>query len=463
MPGEEKKHKYFEDNDLGFRLKGFLQYFEDIYFEADLHGMIRFVSPSVKNVSGYAPEELTGMNMQDIYVNPELRDHYIRILSEKGFVKDYEVELYDKNSNIRKCTITSRLLKRPHDVPTGIIGIIRDVTEKLNYVNKLEESESKYRALLEHTAAQIIYTDTKGKILIINKRAAAYLNKKSHELTGKNVSEIYSGEYAKKLVACLKRSVAKESGVVCEINTEESKLWLLINIQPVFDKQGKVTGMVILKNDITDRKDFEAESQKLTLAVEKSTASLMITGPGGEIIYCNPRFVKMTGYNFHEIARKKANFITGNELDGQKLRDIQSTLKKGESWDGEIRSRKKNGEFFWEEVTIAPVFDDDHKLQNYIRVGLDITANKKMTEYRERSLKNLEILNETALRIINISKREDVFQVLGEQLVKIIPDHYFLLGTYNPADSNISNRFLYVESGILANFLKLSKIKNLKG
>ncbi|MFW5821003.1 MAG: PAS domain S-box protein, partial [Bacteroidota bacterium] len=126
MPGEEKKHKYFEDNDLGFRLKGFLQYFEDIYFEADLHGMIRFVSPSVKNVSGYAPEELTGMNMQDIYVNPELRDHYIGILSEKGFVKDYEVELYDKNSNIRKCTITSRLLERPHDVPTGIIGIIRD-------------------------------------------------------------------------------------------------------------------------------------------------------------------------------------------------------------------------------------------------------------------------------------------------------------------------------------------------
>ncbi len=464
MPGQDKDHKSVLEKDIGYRLKDFLQHFEEIYFEAGLDGTIRFVSPSVENVSGYTPEQLIGMNMRDIYVNPESREKYIEILTEKGFVKDYELELYDKKKDIRKCTITSRLLKNDEGAYTGIMGIIRDVTEKLEYINKLQESESKYRALLEHAAAQILYTDTDGKILIINKLACAYLNKKSEDLNGKYISEVYSANYAQKLMDCLQKSVSRKSGVACEINTEENnnKLWLLINIQPVFDRKGNVTGTVILKNNITDRKDFEIESQKLTMAVEKSTASLMITSPNGEIIYCNPSFVKMTGYNFREIARKKANFISGNELDGRKLKDIHKTLEKGESWEGEIKSRKKDGKYFWEEVTIAPVFDDDHNLQNYIRIGLDISANKRIAEYREKSLKNLEILNETALRIINISKDEDVFRLLGEQLIKIIPEQYFLLGTYNPEDSYISNRFLHMEKGVLLNFLNMSKVKNIR-
>lgn len=464
MRGKDKDHKIIEEKNIGYRLKDFLQHFEEIYFEAGLDGTIRFVSPSVKNVSGYTPEELVGRNMQDIYVNPEVRENYINILTENGFIKDYELELYDKNKDIRKCTITSRLLKDDQGNFNGIMGIIRDVTEKLEYYNKLQESESKYRALLEHTAAQILYTDTHGKILIINKRACAYLNRKSDELTGKLITEVYTGDYSQKLMDCLRRSISRKTGVVCEIDTVENnnRLWLLVHVQPVFDKKGNVNGAVILKNDITDRKDFEIESQKLTMAVEKSTASLMITAPTGEIVYCNPRFAKMTGYSFREIARKKANFITGNELDNRKFKDILRTLDKGESWEGEIKSRKKSGEYFWEEVTIAPIFDDNYNLQNYIRVGLDITASKRISEYRKKNLKNLEILNETALRIINISKGEDVFHLLGEQLAKIIPDQYFLLGTYNPEDSNISNRYMHVEKGILSNFLKRSKISNIK-
>ena len=60
MPGQDKNHKTVVEKDIGYRLKGFLKHFEEIYFEAGLDGTIRFVSPSVENVAGYTPEQQIG-------------------------------------------------------------------------------------------------------------------------------------------------------------------------------------------------------------------------------------------------------------------------------------------------------------------------------------------------------------------------------------------------------------------
>ncbi|MFW5820711.1 MAG: PAS domain-containing sensor histidine kinase [Bacteroidota bacterium] len=461
----DKRRNYieYEDSNLEYRIREFLEHFEEIYFECSLDGRILFVSPSVEKISGYSQNELTGKNILDFYVDPEIRKKYLRELESHGFLKEYPINLYDKNRKIRNCIITSRFIK-DKGTPSGILGIIRDVTEKHEYYRQLKESESRYRALLEHISAQIIYTNTEGKILIINKRAAAYLNRKKEELTGRFIYEIYPEDYSEQLMSTLKKAITRAKGSVCELSIQQknNRLWFLTHIQPVIDTEGKVTGSVIVKNDITDRKDFEIESQKLSMAIEKSSATILITGSDGEIIYCNPGYSKITGYGLSEIAGTKANFSCGNHLPAQTFKEIKAELEKGESWEGELKSRKKNGEHFWEEVTIAPVFDSEQNIQNYIRVGLDITANKRISELREKSLKNLEILNETAIRIINISEEQDVFHLLGEQLAKIIPDQFFLLGTYNHNDGNIQNRYMQVETRTLSKFFRLSKIKNVK-
>lgn len=446
------------------RLKNFLEHFEEIYFEAGLEGTIRYVSPSVTHASGYTPEELAGQNILSLYVYPQKREAYLKELTEKGIIKDHALELFNKEKEIRKCLITSRILNNNEGTPIGIMGIIRDVTEKIENTRKLHESENRYKTLLEHANAQIIHTDAQGKIYIINKRAAAFLNQTPENLKGKQISEVYPKGPADKLMKNLHKSVLNKEGIVFEILMEENnnKFWFLTHIQPVVDNKGDVSGTVIINTDITDRKDYEVESQKLTMAVEKSTASIMITESQGDVIYCNPCHSKMTGFKFREIARKKANFITGNDLSKETQSIILKSLEKGDSWEGELKSKKKNGEYFWEEVTITPVYNSEGNIQNYIRVGLDITANKKITEYQEKSLKNLEILNETSQRIINISEKEDIFHLLGEQLAKIIPEQYFILGTYNPSDSNISNRFLHIEKGVLSTFFKMSKISSTK-
>jgi diguanylate cyclase (GGDEF)-like protein/PAS domain S-box-containing protein len=139
--------------------------------------------------------------------------------------------------------------------------------------------------------------------------------------------------------------------------------------------------------------DLEAESnghkltadslRKLSQAIEQSPVSVMITDLEGNIEYVNPEFCRGTGYSADEVVGKNPRFLKSGYTQDSQFRNMWNTICAGQSWTGELYNRKKNGDLFWENVTISPIKNKQGKATHYLAIKEDISLRK---EYEERLL-----------------------------------------------------------------------------
>jgi len=137
---------------------------------------------------------------------------------------------------------------------------------------------------------------------------------------------------------------------------------------------------LVMAQDITERKQAEKQLRKLTRTVEQSPASIVITDVLGNIEYVNPKFSEVTGYSMQEVLSKTPNILKSGHTTREEYKILWNTITSGNIWKGEFLDKKKNGETYWEFATIAPVFDDNGKITNYLAVKEDITERKQAEE-----------------------------------------------------------------------------------
>lgn len=124
----------------------------------------------------------------------------------------------------------------------------------------------------------------------------------------------------------------------------------------------------------------EAESRKLSLAVEQSPTSIVITDLTGRIEYVNPRFTEVTGYSPAEVRGLNPRVLKSGLTAPEVYTDLWRTITRGEPWRSEIINRKKNGEFHIELVLISPVKDATGRATHYIAIKEDITERKQVEQ-----------------------------------------------------------------------------------
>ncbi|HEX9011785.1 MAG TPA: PAS domain S-box protein [Holophagaceae bacterium] len=132
---------------------------------------------------------------------------------------------------------------------------------------------------------------------------------------------------------------------------------------------------------------LEAEStlRKVSVAVEQSPLSVVITDPGGTIEYVNPRFTQATGYRFEEAIGQNPRILKSPATPPEVHRQMWETLGRGEVWVGEFENLKKGGEPFQERATIAPVKDASGTVTHYVALKEDITVQRR-AEAERRTL-----------------------------------------------------------------------------
>jgi PAS domain S-box-containing protein len=129
---EEKYRKIFEN-------------IQDIFYQSDIDGRIIEISPSIERYSGYKPEELIGLKIEDVYLNPTDRDKLLKTLSTKGELEDYIVNLRTKDNREVIVSANIHMLYDADNKPVGVEGSLRDVSERIIAQEKLTESEKLLR------------------------------------------------------------------------------------------------------------------------------------------------------------------------------------------------------------------------------------------------------------------------------------------------------------------------------
>lgn len=133
LTGKENSRKALINSEENF--KRLFENIQDIYYEVDIDGNIKEISPSIKEISDFTRNELIGKPMIDLYYNKEQRDNFLKALKKDEQVNDFEMIIKGKGDMPVPCSLTAKLMLDKNGLPSEIIGSLRNITER----KKVEE------------------------------------------------------------------------------------------------------------------------------------------------------------------------------------------------------------------------------------------------------------------------------------------------------------------------------------
>ena len=147
-------------------------------------------------------------------------------------------------------------------------------------------------------------------------------------------------------------------------------------------QEKKAKEMIQALNESLEQRVIErtADVAKLSQAIKFSSATVVITDTEGNIEYTNPRFAQLTGYSIEDAIGKNPRILQSGKTPPEVYKELWSTIKSGNVWNGEICNKKRSGELYWETVSISPVKDDKGTITNFIAVKDDVTERKQAEE-----------------------------------------------------------------------------------
>ena len=166
---------------------------------------------------------------------------------------------------------------------------------------------------------------------------------------------------------------------------------------------GQVDGRIGILLDIDARKQAE-ERLRLSAAVIDSTRDgVVVTDLDASIIAVNRAYCEITGYAESELLGKNPRVLQSGRHDDRFYKDMWSSLTSCGHWQGEIWSRRRNGEIFPEWLTASIVLDESGRPRHYVGVVTDISRLKK-TEADLARLAHYDPLTTLPNRVLALSR-----------------------------------------------------------
>lgn len=201
-----------------------------------------------------------------------------------------------------------------------------------------------------------------------------------------------------------------QNNVIMGIRREDgSLLWVQTNAQPIFsDDFDTITSVLITFSDITAYRKSKHELEKYLQIIDTHVITSS-TDLYGIITDVSDAFCKISGYTKEELIGKSHNIGRHPDMPSSLYEEMWSALKKGISWSGEIKNRRKDGSTYWMETIIEPRYNEEYYLVGYTAIRHDITDKKRVEELsitdRLTGLYNRLKLDELFAYYLSIAKR----------------------------------------------------------
>jgi len=137
----------------------------------------------------------------------------------------------------------------------------------------------------------------------------------------------------------------------------------------------------------------------LRQAVEQSPSSIVITDLDAHIVYANPTFVKLSGYELDEVLGRNPRLLQSGNTPKDTYEELWSKLRNGLSWRGELHNRRKDGSEYIEQALISPVRNPQGEVTHYLAIKDDITE-RKQAEQQIRQLAHYDPLTGLPNRVL---------------------------------------------------------------
>ncbi len=332
---------------------------------------------SSEEVIGKTPEFLSAKGLNDL----ETISHQLNDVLATGIQQQFEFWGKRKNGDIfPKDVICNR---GNYFGQVVVIATARDITERKEAEEKLKRERKLLRTLIDNLPVTIYVKDNECRKVIANRADLKIVGVKTEvEVLGKTDLETYGPEIGMRGFTDDKRVIDSGEAV---LNREEDfwdengiQRWLITSKIPLTEENEEIIGLVGIGRDITEQKLAQEKILKLSMGIEQSSATIVITDLNGNIEYVNPAFTATSGYSEEEARGLNPNILKSGNMESAVYINLWETISSGNVWRGELQNRKKDGSLYWEWTTIASIKNDKGLITNYIAIKEDITERKKM-------------------------------------------------------------------------------------
>ncbi len=277
-------------------------------------------------------------------------------------------------------------------IPYRTVKQVEGVVLTLVDINSIKETDAKlqgYRDLVEASDAAITGTDSYGTILTWNPGAEAVYGYTAEEAIGKHISMLTPKELEPETQEVIIRSRAGEKivGLDTKRITKSGDIRnIMLNVSPVLDAEGKVTGFSSISQDYTQRKVAEQEREKLATIID-STSDFVATYTGQwKTMTVNPAGLELLGLPLGAEVAGRPISSWHTEQEAQRLhQEVLPQVAKDNVWHGVTRIVNQDGVEIPLSTVIIAHRDEDGEINYLSTVGRDITKELQMqNELRER-------------------------------------------------------------------------------
>jgi len=346
----------------------------------DEHGGIVSCNHVTERIFGYKPAEMIGHNICMLMPEPDCAAHdgYLQAYQQTG-VKHIigstrEARGQRKDGSVFPIKLSVNEMQLA-DGSRNFIGIVLDVS-----VQKEAESDARlFRSLIEHFHDSAFVIDAAdGRVLDVNAAAARRLGYSVPEMLQLTVSDFFVMPPDLTWVAHAEE-IRQHGSLTFEVvhrTSDGSEIPMEISAANAsFDGREYI---LAIAHDIRERKQTEERIRQLSRAMEQNPCSILITDRQGNIEYVNRSFARITGYTAEEVIGNNPRMLQSGETSGRAYKQLWDTITNGEVWHGEIKNRRKNGEIYWDESSIAPIMNEAGDITHFVGVQEDISARKQM-------------------------------------------------------------------------------------
>jgi len=252
------------------KYRNIIQTMEEGYYEVDLKGNLVFFNQAFSIILGYSPQELMGMSNRDCMTQEMAKKVYetFNEIYRTGIPKkavDWEVIRKDGEKRYVETSVSP--IKNLQGQPVGFKGVARDVTRRWLAQKALEESEEKYRTILQSIEDGYYEVDLSGNMVFFNDSMCRILGYPPEELRGINNRSYMTEETASTVYQTFNqvyvtRKPTKVLGWEL-VRKDGQKRYVETSVSPMSNQKGDCVGFRGIARDITEQKALEKAKERI--------------------------------------------------------------------------------------------------------------------------------------------------------------------------------------------------------
>jgi PAS domain S-box-containing protein len=399
-----------------------LEDMDEGYYEIGLDGNWTFFNDTFCNSLGYSREELTGMNYRAVTFEEDA-DALYRIFEESyrtgKVAKNISFRAIRKDGSVRSIETSAFPVRSGEGKIIGFRGIGRDITERKQLEEELQESERHHRTLVENAIEGIVVIQD-GKIKFVNPLVAVVSGYSTEELQSMSLKDLVYPDDEKAVIESLSKLAAPGTLHIAppfRFRTKGGEIRLIEAIVVSITWDDKPANLNLLR-DLTEVKRAEEtladEASRRRILFGNARDGIVVLDEDARVVEANQRFAEMLGYSIEEV-RKLHTWDWDTKWTREEL------LKMGYGVDEagmllETRHRRKDGTVYDVDISINSAVVAGRKL--IFCVCRDVTERKRAEETlrdREARFRYLFEHSQIANALVGLDgKIIDVNQVAAE-------------------------------------------------